>query len=55
MFKSVDAKVDFPEMERGILRWWEENNISEKYILGSYGTAVVGFVVCFIRPDIATI
>ena len=32
MFKSVDAKVDFPEMERGILRWWEENNISEKYM-----------------------
>ena len=32
MFKSVDAKVDFPEMERDILRWWEENNIAEKYM-----------------------
>ena len=30
MFKSVDARVDFPEMERDILQWWEENDIAKK-------------------------
>ena len=32
MFKSVDARVDFPEMERDILQWWEENDIAKKYM-----------------------
>ena len=32
MFKSVDSKIDFPEMERGIYDWWEKNNIPDKYM-----------------------
>ena len=32
MFKPVSAKVDFPAMERDILKWWDENGIVEKYL-----------------------
>ena len=32
MFKSVDSKIDFPEMERDIYDWWEKNNIPDKYM-----------------------
>ncbi len=31
MFNPVNSKVDFPEMERDILAWWEEHDISRKY------------------------
>ena len=31
MFKQVDARVDFPELERDLLRWWDENDIPRKY------------------------
>lgn len=30
MFKEVPTKVDFPQMEEHILRFWQENNIFEK-------------------------
>ncbi len=32
MFEPVDPKMDFPAMEREILRWWEEAGIVEKYL-----------------------
>ncbi|MCL0055311.1 isoleucine--tRNA ligase [Dehalococcoidia bacterium] len=32
MFKSVDSKVNFPELERTILKWWESNEIPKKYM-----------------------
>ena len=32
MFKPVSSKVDFPAMEREIMRWWDENRIVEKYL-----------------------
>ena len=32
MFKSVDSKVNFPELERTILKWWESNEIPQKYM-----------------------
>ncbi|MBN2051028.1 MAG: isoleucine--tRNA ligase [Spirochaetales bacterium] len=32
MYKPVDPKVDFPRMERGVLQFWEENNIFKKSI-----------------------
>ena len=32
MYKPVDPKVDFPEMEEKILEFWEENGIFEKSI-----------------------
>ena len=31
MFNPVNSKVDFPAMERDILAWWEEHDISRKY------------------------
>jgi len=30
MFKEVNSKISFPEMEEKILKFWEENNIFEK-------------------------
>ena len=30
MFKDVPSKVNFPEMEKGVLRFWKENKIFEK-------------------------
>jgi isoleucyl-tRNA synthetase len=32
MFKPVDPKVDFPQLEENLLRYWKENNIFEKSI-----------------------
>ena len=32
MYKPVDPKVDFPKMEEGILRFWEEKDIFQKSI-----------------------
>ncbi|MBM3209571.1 isoleucine--tRNA ligase [Candidatus Shapirobacteria bacterium] len=32
MFKQVTAKIDFPEMERRILDWWEKEGIVKKYL-----------------------
>ena len=32
MFNSVDPKVNFVEMEKKWLKWWEENKIVEKYL-----------------------
>src|SRR5579884_1430494 len=31
-FADVPAKVDFPELERETLAWWEENGIVERYL-----------------------
>jgi isoleucyl-tRNA synthetase len=32
LYKPVDPKVNFPEMEEGILKFWENNNIFQKSI-----------------------
>ena len=32
MFKPVPTKVDFPAMERDILRWWQESKMVQKYL-----------------------
>ncbi len=32
MFKPVSTKVDFPALEREILRWWEEQSMVRKYL-----------------------
>ena len=32
MFRPVPAKVDFPALERDILRWWREQRMIEKYL-----------------------
>jgi isoleucyl-tRNA synthetase len=32
MFKPVESRVSFPEMEENILKWWQENNIFEKSV-----------------------
>ena len=32
MFKPVDSKVDFPALEREILAWWQQNDITKKYL-----------------------
>ena len=32
MFEEVNSKMDFPEMETGILQWWNENKIPDKYM-----------------------
>ncbi|MFH0863664.1 MAG: isoleucine--tRNA ligase [Candidatus Gottesmanbacteria bacterium] len=32
MFKFVDPKVNFPEMEKKILKWWDENGLVQKYL-----------------------
>ena len=32
MFEAVNPKMNFPEMETGILKWWNENQIPDKYM-----------------------
>ena len=32
MFEHVSAKVDFVQMERDVMKWWEEQDILEKYL-----------------------
>ena len=32
MFENVSAKVDFVQMERDVMKWWEEQDILEKYL-----------------------
>ena len=32
MFKPVNAKVDFPALERDVLAWWQDNDIMRKYL-----------------------
>jgi isoleucyl-tRNA synthetase len=32
MFKPVSSKVDFPSLERGILDWWQQESMMEKYL-----------------------
>ena len=32
MFKAVTPKIDFLNMEREIIEWWNENNIMQKYL-----------------------
>ena len=32
MFKEIDPKVNFPELENDILMWWDSNKISDKYM-----------------------
>ena len=32
MFEPVDSKIEFPELEKTILDWWEANDIPEKYM-----------------------
>ena len=33
MFKPVDSKVDFPDLEKQIQLWWDENNIVDQYLV----------------------
>ena len=37
MFQPVNTKMDFPAMERGILEWWERNDIPAKYMARNAG------------------
>ncbi len=37
MFKPVQSRVSFPEMEENILRWWQESKIFEKSVEGRRG------------------
>ena len=39
MYKPVDAKTSFPQMEEEILRFWEENHIFEKSVAAREGAA----------------
>ncbi|MGD0765910.1 MAG: isoleucine--tRNA ligase [Dehalococcoidia bacterium] len=32
MFKPVPTKVDFPALERDILRWWQEQDVVQQYL-----------------------
>lgn len=32
MFKPVNPKVNFPQMEKGILKWWYEFGLIDKYL-----------------------
>jgi len=32
VFQPVNSKIDFSELENNILKWWEENQIPEKYM-----------------------
>ena len=32
MFDLVDNKPDFPQLERNILNWWDENSIVSEYL-----------------------
>ena len=33
MFKPVDSKVDFPDLEKQIQLWWDDNNIVDQYLV----------------------
>ena len=37
MFKPVSSKVDFPELEREIFQWWDDNKIMQKYLKRNEG------------------
>src|SRR4030065_2692789 len=43
MFKSVDSKQSFPEMEENILKFWEENKIFEKSLELRKGAELYSF------------
>ena len=32
MFKPVNTKIEFPELEKDILRWWADHGVPEKYM-----------------------
>ena len=32
LFKAVNSRVDFPEMERELLEWWGKADIMSKYL-----------------------
>ena len=32
MFKPVNTKIEFPELEKEILRWWADHGVPEKYM-----------------------
>ena len=32
MFNSVESRIDFVQMEKDILRWWEEHGIVDRYL-----------------------
>ena len=32
MFNSVESRIDFVQMEKEILRWWEEHGIVDRYL-----------------------
>ena len=38
MFDPVDAKVDFPALERDVLAWWRETDILQKYLVRNAGS-----------------
>ena len=38
MFEPVDSKIEFPELEKAILDWWEANEIAEKYMAKNEGS-----------------
>ena len=38
MFRSVSSSVDFPELEKEMLAFWEEHGILEKYLLRNRGS-----------------
>ena len=38
MFEPVNAKVDFPALERDILAWWDEHDIMAKYLQRNEGS-----------------
>ena len=31
-FQKLDLKVDFPELEKKVLSYWEENDVLGKYL-----------------------
>ena len=37
MFKPVDSKVDFPNLETEIFEFWEKNDIPSKYMKRNEG------------------
>lgn len=43
MFRPVSSKISFPEMERGVLRFWKENDIFRKSVEGRAGEPVFVF------------
>lgn len=39
--QEVSTKTDFPEMERSILAWWQQEGIMEKYLRRNQGAAQI--------------